>query len=174
MGYRLEDALALLSRAPRTLRELLAGLPDSWLRGDEGPGTWSPIQVVGHLVEAERHLWMGRVQAILTKGKDATFEPFDRSRHLEVHRETPIGELLDLFDAARGQSLAALRALHLTAEHLARRGNHPELGTVTLGQLLATWVAHDLTHLRQIARTMAKQYREAVGPWAQYLRVLHE
>lgn len=174
MDYRVSDATAMLSRTPGTLRALLEGLPDAWLRASEGEGTWSPFEVAGHLVVAEEKLWIPRARSILDRGEDAVFEPFDRDAHLERFRGAGLGEVLDRFQARRGESLDALTNMQLTEESLARRGRHPDFGEVTLAQLLATWVAHDLAHLRQIARTMAKQYREAVGPWARYLPVVNE
>lgn len=169
---RLDEAVALLARAPRVVDALLRDLPEPWIRCDEGPGTWSAHVVVGHLVHGEKTDWIPRARIILEHGESRTFEPFDRFVQLRDHAGTPMNDLLDEFARLRGRSLEELAALGLRPEDLARRGRHPEFGPVTLGQLLATWVAHDLTHLFQIERAMAKRYAEATGPWKQYLRIV--
>lgn len=173
MDHQLQDTLALLSRTPATLDAWLRDLPDAWTRANEGAGTWSPFDIVAHLISGERTDWIPRVRIILESGEQRTFEPFDREGFA---RETPgksLGELLTEFGRVRTENLAALRALDVRPDDLAKRGRHPSLGVVTLGQLLATWVAHDLTHLHQLSRVMAHQYREAVGPWSAYLGVMH-
>lgn len=172
MEYRLSDATAVLSRTPATLRALLSGLPAAWLNSREGPEAWSPFEVVGHLVLAEEELWIPRARSILEFGEEAEFEPFDRSAHLDRFGGPRVEDVLDLFEEARRASLDTLSTMELSQDALERRGRHPAFGTVTLSQLLATWVAHDLTHVRQIARTMAREYEEAVGPWARYLGVM--
>lgn len=173
MSFVLEEGIAVLERTPAVLRTLLEGLEAGWTHGDEGPESWSPFDVVGHLIDGEEHDWMVRARTILEEGPEATFEPFDRFRHLRRNRGRSLGELLDRFEELRARNLRELRALELDADRLRREGTHPEFGTVTLEQLLATWVAHDLGHVQQIARVMAKQLREEVGPWAAYLPVLH-
>jgi hypothetical protein len=169
--FDLDATLALLERTPAALRAMLHGLPARWVAATEGPGTWSPYDVVGHLIHADRTDWIPRARHILA-GESRPFDPFDREAQFAQSRGATLSVLLDRFDAARRESLAALRGMSLTAGDLARTGTHPELGTVTLGQLLATWTVHDLDHLGQIARTMAKVYRTAVGPWKAYLSIL--
>ncbi len=169
--FRFAEALPLLERTPRLVDALLRGLPDGWLAADEGPETWSPPVVVGHLIHGERTDWMPRVRHLLEHGESLPFTPFDRFAQLRA-APRPIGDALDEFAALRRENLAALAALQLTETDLDRRGRHPALATVTLGQLLATWVVHDLDHLVQIERTLAKRWRVAVGPWAAYLRVV--
>jgi hypothetical protein len=172
MNYRLDDAVAILRRTPAALRDILLGLPDDWLRANEGPGTWSPSDVVGHLIHGERTDWIPRVEHILQHGEAVVFPPFDREAMLTGPGGEGIDHLLDTFARLRGESLARLDAFGLSDNDLARRGTHPEFGVVTLQQHLATWVAHDLTHIAQIVRTMAHQYGDAVGPWRAYLSVL--
>lgn len=169
----LDDAVAILERTPATLRVLLDGLPDVWVTATEGEGTWSPYDVVGHLIHGERADWMPRVRHILA-GETRPFAPFDREAQFVESRGRSLAELLATFASLRQESLAALTALKLAPDDLARRGLHPSLGEVTLGQLLATWTAHDLDHIGQIVRTMAKVYRHTVGPWEQYLTILRD
>jgi hypothetical protein len=172
MDFDLSDAIPVLRRTPGVLRALLADLPEPWLHGGEGPETWSPFDVVGHLIDGEETDWIPRTRIILTGGPDPVFEPFDRFRHLRVNRGRPLIDLLDRFARLRAENVATLEGFRLSASDLAREGVHPELGPVTLGQLLATWVAHDLGHVGQIVRVMAKQYGAEVGPWREYLPVL--
>lgn len=172
MNFDLTDAFVLLPRTPPALRALLTDLPDPWLKGTEGPDTWSPFDVVGHLIDGEETDWIPRARIILARGENPAFEPFDRFAHLRRNRETPLSVLLDRFAVLRAENLAALEAFGLTPADLALEGVHPELGRVTLGELLATWVAHDLGHIGQVVRVMAKQYGTAVGPWRRYLPVL--
>ena len=172
MNFDLTDAFVLLRRTPPALRALLTDLPDPWLKGTEGPDTWSPFDVVGHLIDGEETDWIPRARIILARGENPAFEPFDRFAHLRRNRETPLSVLLDRFAVLRAGNLAALEAFRLTPADLALEGVHPELGRVTLGELLATWVAHDLGHIGQVVRVMAKQYGTAVGPWRRYLPVL--
>lgn len=173
MEQNLEHTIALLERTPATLDALLRDLPESWTLADEGEGTWSPREVVGHLVFNERTDWIPRTRQVIESGDSRAFEPFDRSGHKAEMQGKALPELLDEFARARAESLREVRALDLRQEDLVRRGLHPSFGGVTLSQLLAAWVAHDLTHLHQISRTLAHQYREAVGPWIRYLGVLH-
>jgi len=172
MEYDFDTAIALLERTPGALQALLDGLPSQWTRVDEGSGTWTVHDVVAHLIHGEDDDWMPRVRHILAVGDRASFPPFDRTKGMLAARARPLEELTAEFAERRRASLTALRALHLTTADLERPGSHPEFGAVTLGQHLATWVAHDLTHLSQIIRIMAAQYRDAVGPWAAYLRVV--
>jgi hypothetical protein len=169
----LDNAVAILERTPATLTALLAGLPAAWTRATEGEGTWSPYDVIGHLIHAERADWMPRVRHILA-GDSRPFEPFDRTAQFRENQGRSLEELLATFAEARRESLAALGGLDLTPDDFGRGGLHPALGAVTLGQLLATWVVHDLDHIAQIARTMAKAYKEETGPWSAYLSILRD
>ena len=175
--FNLAEAVTLLGRTPATLGALLRGLPNTWVRCNEGRGkegkeTWNAFDIVGHLIVGERTDWMPRVRVILENGEARAFDPFDRFAQAKENPDSPLEQLLDEFARLRGENLAALRALNLQAEDFARRGRHPALGVVTLGELLATWTVHDLTHLHQLSRVMAYQYRNAVGPWSAYLGVL--
>lgn len=170
--YNLQDTTSLLARTPAALDALLRELPETWVRGNEGENTWSPFEVVGHLIHAERTDWMPRAKIILQFGVSRTFETFDRWGHLRETQGKSVADLLDEFAQLRSENLFELRALNLKPEDLKLRGQHPALGVVTLSELLATWAAHDLTHLHQISRVMAHQYRESVGPWSRYLGVL--
>ena len=170
MTHQLSDTIALLARTPAALDALLRDLPESWTHRNEGEGTWTPFDVIGHLIHGERTDWMPRTRQILDSGDARAFEPFDREgRAGEVQS---LAGLLDTFARLRAENLDALRTLALTEADLQRRGLHPALGSVTLSQLLATWAAHDLSHLHQIARVMAHQYRELAGPWTAYLGVM--
>ena len=172
MTQNLGDTIALLVRTPRVLDAWLRDLPDSWTRATEGGDTWSAVDIVGHLIDGERHDWLSRVRMILDYGESRTFEPFVRGGHVRETAGRTLPQLLDEFSRVRGASVDALRALNLQPSDLDRKGRHPVFGPVTLSQLLATWPAHDLTHLHQISRTMAVQYREVVGPWTAYLGVM--
>lgn len=172
MEFNLDQTIALLARTPAMLNTELRGLPEFWTHCNEGEDTWSAFNIVGHLVSGEGVDWMPRVAIILKDGENRPFEPFDRLGHVETSRGKSIAQLLDEFARLRQENLAALRALNLKPADLERRGTHPSLGTVTLAQLLATWAVHDLTHLHQLSRVMAHQYRDAVGPWTAYLGVL--
>jgi uncharacterized damage-inducible protein DinB len=169
----IDEAVAVLERTPATLAAMLRGLPDGWITATEGEGTWSPYVVVGHLIHAERTDWMTRVRHILA-GETRPFDPFDREAQFADSQGRACDELLTTFATLRRGSLNALADLRLTAADLERRGQHPSLGEVTLGQLLATWVVHDLDHIGQIARVMAKRYGSAVGPWQEYLSILRD
>ncbi|HYX69025.1 MAG TPA: DinB family protein [Terriglobales bacterium] len=172
MEHDLEQSTALLARTPAVLDTLLRGLPEAWTLRNEGEKTWSAFDVIGHLIHGERTDWMPRAKMILESGESRAFERFDRFAQARESQGKSLGQLLDEFARLRAENLAALRALQLRPEDLARRGRHPVLGVVTLSQLLATWAAHDLTHLHQISRIMAHQYREAVGPWTKFLGVM--
>ena len=172
MDVHIEDAKALLARTPEALSGLLAGLPQAWLECDEGPKTFSPIDVLGHLIYGEQVDWIPRMKIILEQGEARAFDPFDRLGFEDLIAGKSVKELLNMFATLRNQSLKDLSALKLEPAMLARKGTHPALGQVTLGQLLAAWVVHDLGHLAQIERVMARQYREAVGPWREYLPIL--
>jgi hypothetical protein len=171
--FSFERTIALLSRTPPTLNALLRGLPDFWILRNEGGDSWTPFEILGHLIAGEQTDWMPRVQGILQHGESRAFEPFDRLAQKKQSHRKSLEQLLDHFAVLRSQNLAELRRLNLQPGDFARLGKHPALGVVTLSQLLATWAAHDLTHLHQLSRAMAYQYREAVGPWVAYLGVLH-
>jgi DinB superfamily len=166
------DTIALLARTPATLDALLRGLPDTWVRSNEGKDTWSAFDVMGHLVVGERTDWMPRLRIILEYGEARPFDPFDRFAQSRENQNKSLDQLLDQFARLRKENLTALEALNLQPQDLTRRGRHPALGTVTLSQLLATWAVHDLTHLHQLSRVISHQYRDAVGPWSAYLGVL--
>ncbi|HXD15978.1 MAG TPA: DinB family protein [Vicinamibacterales bacterium] len=170
--FVLGEAVAILSRTPRTLDALLRGLPDGWIAANEGGDTWSPFDVVGHLIHGERTDWMPRARIILQHGETQPFETFDRLAQFEESRGQTLGSLLDEFARLREANLRDLASLQLTDGDLDRRGRHPQLGVVTLGQLLATWVAHDLDHVVQTSRVLARQYSDEVGPWRAYLRII--
>jgi hypothetical protein len=172
MQHNLHHTISLLTRTPATVNALLRDLPEAWTRGNEGENTWSAFDIVGHLIHGERTDWMPRARMVLQFGETKAFEPFDRLGQERESQGKSLGQLLDEFAGLRSENLNELRALDLRQEDLERRGRHPALGVVTLSELLATWAAHDLTHLHQIARVMAHQYREAVGPWSAYLGVL--
>lgn len=173
MAHDLQQTVALLRRTPAALDALLRDLPDTWTHANEGDTTWSAFDVVGHLIHGERTDWMPRVTRVLEAGETQAFDPFDRWGQEREIQGKSLDQLLDEFAHLRAESLRALGALHLQPADLERRGTHPALGVVTLSELLATWAAHDLTHLHQISRVMAHQYRTAVGPWSAYLGVLH-
>ncbi len=172
MEQNLEDTIALLERTPGTLSALLRGLPEVWTDSNEGGNTWSVRTVMAHLIHCEDEDWIPRAQVILESGEEKSFAPLDREGHARYGRGKTLAELLDDFAQARAKGLGELAEMKLTAEDLKRRGRHPAFGPVTLSELLATWAAHDLTHLHQISRIMAYQYREAVGPWARFLGVM--
>jgi DinB superfamily len=172
MEHNLEHTVSLLTRTPGVLNALLRDLPETWTARNEGENTWSAFDIVGHLIHGERTDWMPRARLVLQFGEGQTFVPFDRWAQARESQGKSLGELLDEFARLRAENLSELRALNLQQEDLERRGRHPALGVVTLSELLATWAAHDLTHLHQVSRAMAHQYREAVGPWSAYLGVL--
>lgn len=172
VDFQLVEAVAILRRTPAVLRALLADLPEVWTTATEGPGTWSPYDVVGHLIHGERTDWMPRVAHLLEHGDRVPFPPFDREAMFSASKGRSLGELLDTFADVRSESIARLVALNLSEADLDRRGRHPEFGVVMLRQHLATWVAHDLGHISQIVRVMAKHYADAVGPWRAYLSII--
>jgi hypothetical protein len=172
MTFTIEDTLEILERTPAVLDGLMRGSTPAWHQVDEGPGSWSPFEVVGHLIHAEETDWIPRARLILASGESRAFEPFDRFAHLRRFEAWPLDRLLDRFAELRGESVQTLRGWELTAEQLSRPGLHPELGAVTLQQLLATWTVHDLGHIGQIVRVMARRYTDEVGAWRAYLSVL--
>jgi hypothetical protein len=172
MEQNFEHTIALLSRMPAALDALLRDLPAAWTLQNEEENTWSAFDVIGHLIHAERTNWMPRMKLVLESGESRPFEAFDRRGHQRETGGKSLGQLLDEFAQVRAATVAGLRALNPGPVELALRGQHPALGVVSLSQLLAAWAAHDLTHLHQISRIMAHQYRDAVGPWAAYLGVM--
>jgi hypothetical protein len=172
MEFQIDGTGQMLARTPRVLRTLAEGLPDGLMLANYGPGTWSPHEVIGHLIHGEKTDWMPRARLILEVGDAIAFEPFDRDGHIALCREKTTAELLDLFESLRMANLAELRSMPLKQADLARRGLHPALGPVTLSQLLATWVVHDLNHIAQVCKGIAYQHRIEVGPWEAYLSIL--
>lgn len=168
----IQNSIALLTRTPAALDALLRDLPEAWTHRNEGGETWTAFDVVGHLIHADRTDWIARARRILESGETRAFDPFDREGQVHESEGKSLTQLLDEFARVRAEALGQLRTLNLEAADLDRRGLHPSLGGVTLGQLLATWVVHDLTHLHQLSRILAHQYREEVGPWGAYLGVL--
>jgi hypothetical protein len=171
-AFAIDEAVAILERTPATLDALLRGLPETWINSNEGDKTWSPFDVIGHLIHGERTDWIPRARIILEHGETKPFDKFDRFAQFAVSKDWSLPALLDEFATLRQQNLQALQALNLTDADLDRRGRHPELGVVTLQQLLSTWVAHDLDHIVQISRVLASQYSDEVGPWRAYLRII--
>lgn len=171
-SFDLQQTISILERTPAALNALLRGLPDRWTRTSEGAGTWSAYEVIGHLIFGELTDWLPRARVILAGDETREFEPFDRTGYKNESAGKSMEWLLDEFARLRRENLALLRGLNLQPHDFARRARHPALGSVTLSQLLATWAVHDLTHLHQISRVMAEQYREAVGPWTEFLGVL--
>ncbi len=172
MRFDLPYARAVLERTPATFRALLSGLPDAWLHANEGPDTFSPFENLAHLIHGERTDWMPRLRIILAQGEHRRFEPWDRFAQKRESQGKTVEALLDEFEELRLRNLRTLDSVTITERELALEGEHPSLGTVTLRHLLATWVAHDLGHIAQTARVMAKQYRDEVGPWRAYLPIM--
>jgi len=172
MNFDLPRALEVLERTPGTLRAMLGGLPEAWTAPNEGPETFSAFDNVGHLLHGERTDWIARARIIMAQGANRRFEPYDRFAQVHESRGKTLAQLLDEFARHRAENLATVRAWNLTERELSLKGEHPSLGTVTLSQLLATWVAHDLSHIAQTARVLAKQFRDEVGPWREYLPLL--
>src|SRR5688572_9413814 len=170
--FVVEEASAVLARTPATLDAMLRGLPESWVVANEGADTWSPLDVVGHLIHGERTDWIPRAKIILEHGEARPFDKFDRYAQFAASKGRTLSALLDEFASLRVRNLQQLSGFNLTERDLDRRGTHPELGTVTLRQLLATWTAHDLDHVMQISRVLARRYSDEVGPWRAYLRVI--
>jgi hypothetical protein len=172
MEFDLNNGIAVLERTPHTLKTMLSGLSADWTAATEGPDTWSPYDVIGHLIQGERTDWIERAEIILAQGANRKFTPFDRFAQFELSKGKSLDQLLDEFARVRADNLARLKSFQLDDAKLALEGEHPKFGAVTLRQLLSTWVAHDLGHIVQISRVMAKQYRDAVGPWREFLSVM--
>lgn len=173
MQYCLERSYEILERTPAVLHALLSGLPDDWVMPNEGPETFSPYDVVGHLIHGEKTDWTARAKMILEFGNTKIFERYDRFAQYEESKGRSLQQLLDEFAVIRKENMTWFRSLHLTEYDLDKKGMHPVLGDVTLRNLLATWVVHDLTHISQITRVMAKQYKEEMGPWPEFFRILN-
>ncbi len=171
MQFNLQKSIPILERTPLVLRQLLSGLDDEWTTNNEGPETWSPYDVIGHLVHGEHNDWITRMKITLNDN-GGKYIPFNRTAMFEESKGKSLVQLLDEFETARQHNLEELKQLNLSEEDLNKTAIHPSFGTVTLRQLLSTWVAHDLSHIVQISRTMAKQYKEEVGPWKEYLSVM--
>lgn len=172
MDFHLDETIAILRRTPRVLDALLRDLPEPWIRGHEGAGTWSPFDIVGHLIHGEKTDWIPRARIIIEKGETQPFEPFDRFAQEAKSAGRSMPDLLDTFGDLRAANLDVLLEWQLTHDDMHKRGMHPHLGSVSLGQLLATWAAHDLSHIAQVTRVMSRQYTAAVGPWRGYLPIL--
>jgi hypothetical protein len=172
MDFKLSNATAILERTPDLLQAMLRDLPDDWTTPNEGPDTWSPYDIVGHLIWGEKTDWIPRAQIILSPGGDKRFEPFDRFAQFRESKGKSLGSLLDEFGALRKENLHALQKMNLAPADLEKKGVHPVFGEVTLAQLLSAWVVHDLNHIAQISRVMASQYKEASGPWVAFLKIL--
>ena len=174
MQFNLNKSIEILSRTPQVIENLLNGLSDEWIKNNEGPETWSAYDIIGHLIHGEKTDWLVRAEIILSNQSDKTFSPFDRFAQFENSKGKDLKQLLHEFKQVRKQNMEQLLEKKITTEDLAKKGVHPAFGEVSLEQLLATWVVHDLGHIAQISRVMAKQYKEAVGPWKQYLPVLEK
>ncbi len=172
MDFQLSDGMPVLERTPGVLRTMLGGLPEAWIDATEGPDTWSPYVIIGHLVHGERTDWIPRARIILAQGPERRFTPYDRFAQFRDSPGKTFATLLGEFERLRADNMATLTGWQLTDAQLALEGEHPELGPVTLRQLLAAWVVHDLGHIAQVARIMAKQYRDAIGPWPPYLPIV--
>jgi hypothetical protein len=172
MDFELEEAIAILERTPRVLQLWVGGLSEDWITAKEGEDSWSPFDVLGHLIHGERTDWIPRVKIILSGTGTRKFEPFDRFAMFEESQTKTVQDLLDTFKTLRQDSINHLRSMQIAEKDYGETGEHPDLGVVTLKQLLATWVVHDLDHLGQIAEVMARQYTEEVGPWKSYLDIL--
>ena len=174
MAFQLKKSVEILTQTPITLKSLLRGLSDFWIVPNEGANTWSPYNVVAHLVYIEETAWISRINIILEHGESQTLPDVDRFAFFEKSKGKTLDELLDSFQAVRIDNIQVLKGMNLTAQELMMKGTHPQFGSVTRAELLATWTIHDLTHIRQIARVMAKQYTDAVGPWKAILSILRE
>ena len=173
MLYSLKKSYEILERTPTVLKALLTGLSEDWIMNNEGPETFSPYDVAGHLVHGEKTDWTVRIKRILESGNSKAFDLFDRFAQYKDSEGKTLVQLLDEFEQLRTENIQWLQSLNLSATDLNKTGMHPVLGEVTLRNLLATWVVHDLTHIAQITRVMAKQYKEEMGPWTEFFRILN-
>jgi hypothetical protein len=174
MNFNLNESIEILSRTPEVLRKLLSGLPDRWTMANEGGDSWSPFDILGHLIHGEETDWIPRTRVILSSGADREFEPYDRFAQFKKTKGKTLSGLLDEFAQLREKNIAELESFGLSDDKLMLEGIHPEFGRVTLKQMLATWVIHDLTHIAQISRVMAKQYKGEMGPWVKYFKLMGE
>lgn len=172
MQFSIEKSIEILERTPLVIEDLLGGISEEWVKNNEGPQTWSPYDIVGHLIHGEKTDWIPRMEIILSDKKDKTFDPFDRFAQFKISQGQSIVQLLDEFKKLRKQNIEHLRGKKLKEQELEKKGNHPDFGEVTLKQLLAAWVAHDLNHIVQISRVMAKQYKTEIGPWKDFMGVM--
>jgi hypothetical protein len=172
MRFDIDHSFEVLSRTPPVMRAMLGGVGDGWTRENEGADTFSPFDVIGHLIDGEETDWIPRARIVMSQGENRTFERYDRFRHKSRNKDRSLESLLDEFEKLRGENIALVKSWKLTSDDLRLTATHPALGSVTLAQLLAAWVVHDLGHIAQVSRVMAKQYKEEVGPWIQYLPVL--
>lgn len=172
--FDLAEAIPILERTPGVLRSFLSGLPESWIHSNEGDDSWSPFDIVGHLVHGEKTDWIARIRITLSDNQDKSFTPFDRFAMFNDSKGKTLGMLLTEFEDLRGKNIKILKELNISEVDYLRTGIHPNFGEVNLKQQLSTWVVHDLGHIRQIARVMAKQYASEIGPWEQFLRIVHE
>jgi hypothetical protein len=173
MKYSIEKSYEILERTPSVLKVLLSGLDDDWIMNNEGPETFSPYDVIGHLIHGEKTDWAARAKIILDFGLSKKFMPWDLFEKYEESKGKTLSQLLDEFERVRSENMVWLKSLNLTETDLNKKGMHPSLGEVTLRNLLSTWVVHDLTHIAQITRVMAKQYKEEMGPWPEFFRILN-
>lgn len=173
MKYNLTKSYQILERTPSVLKALLSNLDDGWIVNNEGPETFSPYDVIGHLIHGEKTDWSARAKIILEFGLSKPFIPWDRFAQYEESKGKILAQLLNEFEAVRKENVAWLKSLNITEPDLEKKGMHPSLGEVTLRNLLSTWVVHDLTHIAQITRVMAKQYKEEMGPWPGFFRILN-
>ena len=174
MKFDLEKSIEILERTPFVLEAMLSGLSDEWILNNEGPDTWSPFDIIGHLVQGEKTDWIPRMEIILSDKVDKTFEPFDRFAQFETSKGKSLKQLIDEFKELRKRNIQILVSKELTEDNLDQQGTHPSFNQVTLRQLLSTWVVHDLNHIAQISRVMAKQYKLEVGPWKEYLKIVNQ
>ncbi|HEY1040177.1 MAG TPA: DinB family protein [Bacteroidia bacterium] len=174
MNFSIEHSIQILERTPQSLRSLLYKLDENWTQNNEGGETWSPYDVIGHLVHCDEENWIPRIEVVLSDSAVRKFEPLNRFAQFEKSKGKNINELLDHFVGIRHSSMAKLKILNITNEQLSKTAIHPEFGSVSLSQLISAWVVHDLDHISQITRVMAKQYKAEVGPWIQYMRILNQ
>ncbi|WFR65593.1 DinB family protein [Paenibacillus amylolyticus] len=174
MNFCINEAIEILERTPPTLKHFLSGLSDGWLRSNEGEGTWNAHEVIEHLIEAEKHNWIPRVETIVMQGEEQLFPAFDRFSHLKEISERSLEEALQEFSSMRMNNISTLKEIMHSNPNLEKNGLHPEFGIVKLRELLSAWVVHDFTHIAQIVRVMAERYRMDVGPWSAYLGILNK
>ena len=173
-NFNLKDAIEILERTPVVLTSLLKGLSDRWIYNNEGGESWNPYDIVGHMIHGEKKDWIQRAKTILEYGEDKPFEPFDRFAQFKDSEGKTLNDLLEEFAKLRNENIDVLNKLNLNEDDLNKKGTHPDFGIVTLKQLLSTWVVHDLSHIRQISRVMAKQYKKELGSWGTYLPAINE